>query len=181
MGIRRALVTAPLAVLPVLPVLLLLLVATGCSADDAPGPPAAEATSDADCAPLLPDGVFTTLGWDPTAEGATATVRGCHREAEQGYVEVRRRRAEQYDDLCATLDRVGTPAPGVSAPWLGPELTACAVEPGADVGTTKVVLRADGVVWQLTVVALAPTTQERVRAALVELVELPALRRTVAS
>ena len=38
----------------------------------------------------IPDEVFTTLGWVPTADGATSTVRGCHRQAAQGYVEVRR-------------------------------------------------------------------------------------------
>jgi hypothetical protein len=109
-----------------------------------------------------------TLGWSPTTEGATATVRGCHRESEQGYVEARRRSADQYDALCADLDRSGGPAPGVPAPWLG-ERHACAVEPGADIGTTKVVVRTGGEVWLLTVVALAPTPQTQVRAALVEL------------
>jgi len=146
-----------------------LLALAGCSDDDGAQSPQAGPTTDADCVRLLPDEVFTTLGWAPTAEGATATVRGCHRESDQGYVEVRRRDVDQYDQQCATLDRTGTPAPGQPAPWLDADLTACAVEPGADVGTTRVLLRTEDEAWLLTVVALSPTAPEQVRAALVEL------------
>ena len=71
------------------------------------------------------------------------TVRGCHREAEQGYVEVRDRTAS-YDKVCATLDRTGTVGPGQPVDWLGEDVTACAVEPTADVGQTKVVVRRSG-------------------------------------
>jgi len=157
MGIRLGVAVAALVAL------------AGCSDDDGERSPQAEPTTDADCARMLPDGVFTTLGWTPTAEGATATVRGCHREAEQGYVEVRERR--DYDRLCATLDRTGGVAPGVQVDWLGDEVTACAVEPTADVGQTRVVVKRDGDrVTQVTVVALTATARTQVRAAIAELV-----------
>jgi hypothetical protein len=157
MGIRRGLAIAA------------LLALTGCSDDDGGKQPRAEQTTDADCARMIPDGVFATLGWTPTAEGATATVRGCHREAEQGYVEVRERR--DYDRLCATLDRTGGVAPGVEVDWLGDGVTACAVEPRADVGQTRVVVKRDGDrVTQVTVVVLTATAQTQVRAAIAGLV-----------
>ena len=95
-----------------------------------------EPTTDADCVTSIPDEVFTTLGWTPTADGATSTVRGCRRQASQGYVEVRRR-AASYDQVCATLDRTGGVSPGVPAPWLGADVTACAVEPDATAGSTS--------------------------------------------
>ena len=61
--------------------------------------------------------MFTILGWTVTSTPAEATVRGCHREAEQGYVEVRERTG--YDKLCATLDRRGGVGPGAPVDWLG--------------------------------------------------------------
>jgi len=150
-----------------------LLLPTGCSDDgddgDGADVPQAEPTTDADCAARIPDQVFTTLGWTPTAEGATATMRGCHREAEQGYVEVRDR--SDYDRLCATLDRTGTVGPGQPVDWLGADVTACAVEPTADVGQTKVVVRGSGdEVTQVTIAVLTGTPQAQVRAAVAELV-----------
>ena len=145
-----------------------LLLPTGCD-DDTSGPPAADETTDAQCAEVIPDQIFATLGWTPTADGATSTVRGCHREAEQGYVEVRERSG--YDRLCATLDRTGTVGPGQPVDWLGDAVTACAVEPTADVGQTKVVVRGDGdEVTQLTIAVLSSTPQAQVRAAVGELI-----------
>ena len=151
-------------------VVAVLLLPAGCSDDDTSGPPSpAETTTDADCALRIPDEVFTTLGWTPTADGATATVRGCHREAEQGYVEVRERSG--YDRLCATLDRTGAVGPGDPVDWLGADVTACAVEPGGDVGQTKVVVQGDeGAVTQVTVAVLTSTPRAQVRAAVAELV-----------
>jgi hypothetical protein len=146
-----------------------LLLPTGCD-DDAGGPPAPDETTDAECAARIPDHVFTTLGWTPTEDPAEATLRGCHREAEQGYVEVRVR-ATSYDKLCATLDRTGTVGPGLPVDWLGADVTACAVEPTADVGQTKVVVRGTGrEVTQVTVAVLTGTPQAQVRAAVAELV-----------
>ena len=147
-----------------------LLLPTGCSDDDAGVRVVrAEPTTDADCAARIPDHVFTTLGWTPTAEGATATMRGCHREAEQGYVEVRERSG--YDRLCASLDRTGTVGPGQPVDWLGADVTACAVEPAADVGQTKVVVRGSGdEVTQVTIAVLTSTPQAQVRAAVADLV-----------
>jgi hypothetical protein len=169
MGIRRGLVMTVAVVLAG--------TLAGCSDDDDASRPRAERTTDSDCARVIPDDVFTTLGWTPTAEGATATVRGCHREAEQGYVEVRERTG--YDRLCATLDRAGEVGPGAPVDWLGDDVTACAVEPTAEVGQTWVVVRGDGAgdgdgdgdeVTQVSVVVLTATGRDRVRAAVAELV-----------
>jgi hypothetical protein len=156
MGIRWALVA------------LLVLGLTGCSGEDAGRSPRADRTTDADCARLVPDHVFTTLGWTPTGAPAEATVRGCHREAEQGYVEVRDRTG--YEQLCRTLDRVGGVAPGVPVDWLGGTVTACAVEPDGDVGQTRVVVRRDsGGATEITVAVLVSTPRAQVRAAVAEL------------
>ena len=158
------------AVLTLLAVLAALSTA-GCSDDDdsaTPPQPTVSPTTDADCAERLPDSVFATLGWTPTAKGAEATQRGCHRDAEQGYVEVRDRGG--YDELCASLDRTGGVAPGVPVDWLGDDVTACAVEPAAGVGTTKVVVqRAGGRATQITVAVLTDTPQAQVREAVAEL------------
>ena len=160
MGIR--LVVLGLAVLPGFVAL------AGCSDNDG-ADAGQEPTTDAGCARVIPDGVFTTLGWTPTGEAAEATVRGCHREAEQGYVEVRDRTG--YDELCATLDRTGGVGPGKPVDWLGEGVTACAVEPPTDVGQTKVVVKRDGdAATQVTIAVLASTPQEKVRAAVAELV-----------
>jgi hypothetical protein len=147
----------------------LLLALTGCSGDD-PGPgPEEDKTTDADCAQRIPDHVFTTLAWTATGEPAEATVRGCHREAEQGYVEVRER--TDYDRLCATLDRSGAVAPGTPADWLGTDVVACAVEPVGGVGQTRVVVQREGdEVTQVTIAALTYTSQAKVREAVVELI-----------
>jgi hypothetical protein len=155
---------AVLALLALLPPAL-----TACtSSSDPAGPgPTARTTTAAQCAEVLTDDVFATLGWTPTGEPAESTVRGCHREAEQGYVEVRERRG--YDELCATLDRTGQVGPGTPVDWLG-ERTACAVEPDAEVGSTVVVVKGTrGRVTQVTVAAVAPTPRSDVRAAVAEL------------
>ena len=123
----------------------------------------------ASCAQRIPDEVFTTLAWTPTTEGATATIRGCHREATQGYLEVRDRTG--YRRLCRTLDRTGGVGPGVPVDWLGDDVTACAVEPDRDVGQTKVLVRGAGnQATQVKVVVLTSTPRDRVRAAVAVLV-----------
>ncbi len=153
-------------------VLLLLLALVGCTSSGREEPglgPDPSATTDAQCAERIPDSVFATLGWTASGKPTEATVRGCHREAEQGYVEVRDRTG--YDRLCKTLDRSGGKSPGVPADWLGDEVVACAVEPVGDVGQTKVVVQREGdEVTQITVAVLTSTSQEQVRAAVAELV-----------
>lgn len=152
--------------------LLIALAVTvaACTGDDGPHPgPDPTRTTDADCVERIPDAVFATLAWTPTGKPAEATVRGCHREAEQGYVEVRDRAG--YDLLCKTLDRSGGKAPGRPADWLGADVVACAVEPVGDVGQTKVVVQREGDdVTQVTIAVLTRTSQEQVRAAVAELV-----------
>jgi hypothetical protein len=143
--------------------LLTAVLLAGCSDDDSGITAQAEATTDADCAELIPDHVFTTLGWVGTPEGAEFTVRGCHRESEQGYVEVRERRG--YRKLCRTLDHTGGLSPGAPVDWLGEDVTACAVEPAGDVGQTKVAVRQDDHALLITVVAVTATEQARVREA----------------
>ena len=146
----------------------LIPITAACSGDDSGSGPGRDEASDADCADVIPDHVFATLGWKPTGKPAEATVRGCHREAEQGYVEVRARTG--YDQLCRTLDRSGGVGPGVPADWLGDDVVACAVEPVGDVGQTKVVVQREGdEVTQVTVAAVASTSREQVRAAVAEL------------
>jgi hypothetical protein len=149
--------------------LALPMTSAACTGDDGDGPATVHQTTDADCARAIPDHVFTTLGWTATGKPAEATVRGCHREAEQGYVEVRGR--SDYDRLCQTLDRSGGVGPGVPADWLGDDVVACAVEPVGTVGQTKVVVQREGDdVTQITVAVLADTSQALVRAAIKELV-----------
>ena len=150
--------------------LLLLLALTACSGgnndDDEPG---SGKTTDADCADRIPGDVFDTLRWSPP-KAAQITVRGCHRETEQGYVEVRDRTGD-YDQLCKTLDRSGGVSPGKPASWLS-DVTACAVEPKGDVGQTKVLVKRSGdQVTQVIVAAVSSTKRADVHSAVAELVD----------
>lgn len=139
------------------------LALAGCSGDD-PAAPTAQPTSDADCAATVPASVLTDLGWTP--HGAPeATVRGCHREAEQGYVEVRDRPDASYARLCRHVDPTTAKAPAVAVDWLGADVTACALEPAAGVGTTRVLVREDHGVREITVAVLTATPRAKVRAA----------------
>ncbi len=152
----------------VLAALALLLALTACSGDGDEDQPGSGHTTDADCAARIPDAVFDTLRWSPP-KPAEATVRGCHRETKQGYVEVRDR--TDYDKLCKTLDRSGEVAPGVPADWLGTDVVACAVEPVGGVGQTRVVVQREGdEVTQVTIAALTSTSQAQVREAVAELI-----------
>jgi hypothetical protein len=149
-------------------VLVLLLALTACSGDDGGGQPGSGRTTDADCAERIPNTVFDTLRWSPP-KAAEATVSGCHRETEQGYVEVRDRTGN-YDRLCQTLNRSGGVSPGKPADWLT-GVTACAVEPQGDVGQTKVLVKRSGDrVTQVTVVAVDSTDRKDIRAAVADLV-----------
>jgi hypothetical protein len=149
-------------------VLLLLLTLTACSGGNSDDEPGSGKTTDADCAERIPNTVFDTLRWSPP-KAAEATVSGCHRETEQGYVEVRDRTGD-YDQLCQTLDRSGGVSPGKPATWLS-GVTACAVEPQGDVGQTKVLVKRGGnLVTQVTVVAVNSTDRKDIRAAVADLV-----------
>jgi hypothetical protein len=151
----------------------LLLALTACSGEEDPGAgPDPDVTTDAECAERIPDTVFTTLGWTATGKPAEATVRGCHREAEQGYVEVRNRTGD-YGKLCSTLNRSGEVGPGLPPDWLT-GVIACAVEPDRDVGQTKVLVKGNGdQITQVTIAVLTSTAQAKVRAAVRELVGQP--------
>jgi len=151
----------------------LLLALAACSGKEDPGLQAEPTvTTDADCADRIGDTVLSALGWT-NARAAEITVRGCHREADQGYIEVRDRTG--YDQLCKTLDRSGGVRPGVPADWLKEGdfgragygvLVACDVEPEADVGQTKVVVKGDGdAATEITVAAVAATPRQQVRIA----------------
>jgi predicted small lipoprotein YifL len=148
----------------------LFLALTACSGEEGPGAgPDKDVTTDAECAERIPDTVFTTLGWTATGTPAESTVRGCHREAEQGYVEVRER-AGDYGKLCSTLNRSGGVGPGLPPDWLT-GVIACAVEPDRDVGQTKVLVKGDGdKITQVTIAVLTATAQAKVRAAVRDLV-----------
>jgi hypothetical protein len=149
-------------------VLLLFVVLTACSGDGGDDEPGSGKTTDADCAERIPDTVFDTLRWSPP-KAAEATVRGCHRETEQGYVEVRDRTGD-YDQLCQTLNRSGGVGPGKPATWLS-NVTACFVEPKGDVGQTKVLVKRSGdQVTQVIVAAVSSTDRADVRAAVADLV-----------
>ena len=150
---------------------MLLLALAGCTGggSEESGPqPDTHPTTDAECARRLPDTVFTTLGWTAT-KPAEATVRGCHRESEQGYVEVRDRTGD-YAKLCRTLDRSGGVGPGVPADWLK-GFTGCAVEPTGDVGQTKVLVKRNHFLTQVAVVVLSSTPRAQVRAAVQQLLD----------
>lgn len=169
---RNRVATAPTPAPALLLVLLLTLLPalTACS-DDSGGEdePGSGRTTDADCAARIPSAVFDTLRWSPP-KAAEATVRGCHRETAQGYVEVRDRTG--YDKLCQTLERAGGVAPGTTVDWLGAGVTACAVEPSGDVGQTRVVVKRSGDnVTEVTVTAVSRTSQDDVRAAIGQLVD----------
>jgi hypothetical protein len=147
--------------------LLLLLALTACSGDEGDDEPGSGRTTDADCAERIPTTVFDTLRWSPP-KAVEATVSGCHRETEQGYVEVRDRTGD-FDKLCQTLNRSGTVGPGKPADWLD-GVTACAVEPDGDVGQTKVLVkRTGGSVTQVIVTAVTSTDRKDIRAAVADL------------
>ncbi len=149
----------------------LLLALTACDGEEHPVPDP-DVTTDAECSERIPDTVFTTLGWTATGTPAEATVRGCHREADQGYVEVRERTGD-YGKLCSTLNRSGGVGPGLPPDWLT-GVIACAVEPDRDVGQTKVLVKGNGdQITQVTVAVLTSTAQAKVRAAVRELVGQP--------
>ncbi len=135
------------------------LSAAGCSDDEADGtstPVGVEVTTAADCAETIPDAVPEALGWD-LGTGATYSVRGCERRSERGYVQVR----DLAGDLAERCEGFGEQA----VTWLD-DLEACADEPDADIGLTKVVVAGDeGELTQIWVAALETTDQERVRAA----------------
>ena len=148
--------------------LLLLVALTSCSGDDGDDEPGSGKTTDADCAERIPTTVFDTLRWSPPKD-AEATVSGCHRETEQGYVEVRDRKGD-YGKLCQTLDRSGSVGPGKPAEWLD-GVTACAVEPDGDVGQTKVLVKRSGdLVTQVIVTAVTSTDRKDIRTAVGDLV-----------
>jgi hypothetical protein len=149
--------------------LLLLLALTACSGSGNDDEPRSGKTTNADCAERIPHSVFDTLRWSPP-KAAESTVSGCHRETEQGYVEVRDRTGN-YDQLCQTLDRSGGVAPGKPVDWLS-GVTACAVEPDGDVGQTKVLVKRSGdQVTQVMVVAVSGTDRKDIRAAVAQLVD----------
>jgi hypothetical protein len=143
---------------------LVAILASGCTDDEAPEGSSTGAVTDADCARIIPESVITGLGWTPHAS-PESTIRGCHREGEQGYVEVREQPHASYAKQCKTLDNTGGLAPGTPVDWLGADVTACAVEPSAGTGSTKVVVKREKGTTLVTVAALVPTDQALVREA----------------
>lgn len=183
--LRRTTASAATAVL-----LALGLVAAGCDGEDEANStpvPTSDATTGADCERIIPESTVTTLGWSGDA-GATYSVQGCERRADQGYLKVRGLSVaggdddaaavqEEFDARCAELDTfpdpnssTEEPATGLLVTWLGEGVTACAVEPDAGLGLSKVLLvtPSDRLV-ELWVVALEPTEQDLVRSAMAEL------------
>jgi hypothetical protein len=100
---RRAIVSICLTISALCAAALLLLLAlTACSGGNNDDEPGSGKTTDADCGDRIPNDVFDTLRWSPP-KAAEITVRGCHRETEQGYVEVRDRTGN-YDDTDKYFD-----------------------------------------------------------------------------
>jgi len=172
-----------------------VLVLSACESDEAadgqPTPTSQETTA-ADCDRVIPAATVSTLGWSNDA-GATYSVRGCERRADQGYLKVRELSVpggggdadavqEEFDARCAELDTfpdptstTEEPATGMLVTWLGEGVTACAVEPDGGLGLSKVLLvtRSARLV-ELWVAALEPTEPDRVRGAMAALAEAAA-------
>lgn len=156
-----------------------------------PTPTSVETTA-ADCEQIIPASTIATLGWTDGA-GATYSVQGCERRAAEGYLKVRELPVPgsddppaevrtEFDARCAELDTfpdpdssTEEPATGMLVTWLGEGVTACAVEPDAGVGLSKVLLvtPSDRLVT-LWVAALEPTDQALVRDGLAELADAAA-------
>jgi hypothetical protein len=145
----------------------LLLALTACTSEE-PDEQQSEPISDHECMDALPDDVFTTLGWTPTDDPAEATIRGCHREANEGYVEVRNR--TDYEGVCATVDHTQPREPAPAVDWLDDEV-ACGLEPDEDVGLTRVVVRRGDDALQITVAVLTPTDRALVREAVQQVLD----------
>jgi hypothetical protein len=169
-----------------------ICVLTACNDEepaDAGAATVAEQTTAADCEGIIPSDTIATLGWTGDS-GATYSVRGCERRADQGYIEVRELAVPSGNDAqtavqtefaarCAEYDTspdpdssTEEPATGMLVTWLG-DVTACAVEPDGGIGLTKVLLvtPSSGLV-QLWVAAFEPTDQDLVRDAVAELADV---------
>ena len=136
------------------------------TATDQPG---SDTTTDAECAGRIPD---RGLRHPPLV---TSQARGGDRPRLPPGVGAGVRRgpatAPATTSACETLDRTGGVSPGAPVDWLGDNVVACAVEPAGDVGQTKVIVQGEGdEATQITIAVLSSTTQERVRAAVAELV-----------
>jgi hypothetical protein len=185
--------TVRLTVLLAVPVAVsTVLVLSACESEegaDARPTPTSEETTAADCDRVIPAATVTTLGWSNGA-GATYSLRGCERRADQGYLKVRELSVpggggdadavhEEFDARCAELDTFPDPSSTTEAPatgmlvtWLGEGVTACAVEPDGGLGLSKVLLVTPSArLVELWVAAFEPTEQDRVRGAMAALVE----------
>lgn len=140
-----------------------------------PGP--ARSTSLADCAGVLPDHAFTTLGWQPSGEPALDSGT-CTRTAAQGDVAVQRwpvaavggddlpQAAQQaFEDRCQDL--YGQAARRVD--WLGSDMPSCVALGGSRGQSTLLALTTHHTLVEARVSADEATSPDQVRAGLVEL------------
>lgn len=164
---------------------LLATLLHGCGdadADDVSSPPAAEETTLADCAALIPDDVLEGLGWTasatPTLDSAT-----CSLGADQGTLSVARRPVpgtssddlpeagqEEFDERCADLSDGQA---GHEVDWLGSDAAGCAVVTGDGSGINVLLAVSDaGLLVESRVTTDQPTASAaQVQAALAELAQ----------
>lgn len=172
--------TLPLGLAALLSALLLQGCAEDAKSTATPGP--AQSTSLADCADVLPDHAFTSLGWQPSGEPALDSGT-CTRSATQGDVAVQRwpvaavggddlpKAAEKaFADRCKDL--YGQAATRVD--WLGSDMPGCVALGGRRGQSTILALTTHDTLVEARVSADEPTQPDRVRAGLVELAQAAA-------
>ena len=170
---KRAVLLGPVALVSA----VLLQACGGGDAATTASPGPAQSTSLDQCADVLPDSVFTTLGWEPSGQPELDSGT-CSRTAAEGDLAVQRwpvaavggsdlpRAARKsFDERCGDL--YGHSAQQVG--WLGAGMPSCVALGGPRGMSTLLALTPDHTLVEARVSADESTSAERVRAGLTEL------------